>query len=320
MTIFKKIVTDIFIVSWALFKVLIPTLIVVKIAEMAGAVYWLNIAMAPIVTMIGLPAEMAIVLTTTMLTNPYAGVMLLSSMPSSGMLTIAQTTILASFMLYTHSLPVELAITRNAGLRVGVTLAVRLGTALLFCMLLNLLFVQFNLLSDTASLHLLQFDAAPDLLQWTFDQLKGLVFIQVVIVILIAVLELLRWIGVEKLIQKLMDPILFFIGIGSRASTIVIVGLTLGLGFGGGLMIKEVRQGMIPVQAAVGSLVLINLYHSLFEDTAVMMLLGPSLFFILVVRGVFSLIMSYSIIKVLNLLSEPRYDRWVVNTKAFGNN
>ena len=51
MTIFKKIVTDIYIVSWALFKVLIPTLIVVKIAEMAGAVYWLNVAMAPIVTM-----------------------------------------------------------------------------------------------------------------------------------------------------------------------------------------------------------------------------------------------------------------------------
>ena len=157
-------------------------------------------------------------------------------------------------------------------------------------------------------------------MQWGIDQVKGLIFIQVVIVVLIIGLELLRWIGVEKLIQKLMDPILFFIGIGSRASTIVIVGLTLGLGFGGGLMIKEVRQGMIPVQAAVGSLVLINLYHSLFEDTAVMMLLGPSLFFILVVRGVFSLIMSYSIIKVLNLLSEPRYDRWVVNTKAFGNN
>ena len=161
MTIFKKIVTDIFIVSWALFKVLIPTLIVVKIAEMAGAVYWLNIAMAPIVTMIGLPAEMAIVLTTTMLTNPYAGVMLLSAMPSSGVLTIAQTTILASFMLYTHSLPFELAITRNAGLRVGVTLTVRVGAALLFCMLLNLFFKQFNLLSDTANLHLPQFDAAP---------------------------------------------------------------------------------------------------------------------------------------------------------------
>ena len=83
-------------------------------------------------------------------------------------------------------------------------------------------------------------------------------------------------------------------------------------------MIKDVRQGMIPAQAAVGSLVLINLYHSVFEDTAVLMLLGPSLFYILVVRGIFSLILTYVIIRLLSLLSEPNSDRFVVNTKAFG--
>ena len=320
MTIIKKIALDIYIVSWALFKVLIPTLIVVKIAEAAGAVYWLNIAMAPIVALIGLPADMAIVLTTTMLTNPYAGLMLLSATPTAASLSVAQTTIIASFMLFAHSLPVEAAITRNAGLRVGVTLIVRVGAAILFCALLNLFFSQFNLLGETANLHLPQFDATPSLMQWTLDQIKGLVFIQGVIVVLIIGLELLRWIGVERLIQKMMHPILVLVGIGSRASTIVIVGLTLGLGFGGGLMIKDVRQGMIPAQAAVGSLVLINLYHSVFEDTAVMMLLGPSLFYILVVRGVFALILTYLIIRVLGLLSDSKYDRWVVNTKAFGAN
>ena len=320
MTIIKKIALDIYIVSWALFKVLIPTLIVVKIAEAAGAVYWLNIAMAPIVTLIGLPADMAIVLTTTILTNPYAGLMLLSATPTAASLSVAQTTIIASFMLFAHSLPVEAAITRNAGLRVGVTLIVRVGAAILFCVLLNLFFSQFNFLGETANLHLPQFDATPSLMQWTLDQIKGLVFIQGVIVVLIIGLELLRWIGVERLIQKMMHPILVLVGIGSRASTIVIVGLTLGLGFGGGLMIKDVRQGMIPAQAAVGSLVLINLYHSVFEDTAVMMLLGPSLFYILVVRGVFALILTYLIIRVLGLLSDSKYDRWVVNTKAFGAN
>jgi hypothetical protein len=270
--------------------------------------------------MIGLPADMAIVLTTTMLTNPYAGLMLLSAMPSAASLSVAQTTIIASFMLFAHSLPVEAAITRNAGLRVGVTLVVRVGAAILFCAFLNLFFNQFNVLGETARLHLPQFDMTPSLLQWGIDQVKGLVFIQVVIVVLIIGLELLRWIGVERLIQKMMHPILVLVGIGSRASTIVIVGLTLGLGFGGGLMIKDVRQGMIPAQAAVGSLVLINLYHSVFEDTAVLMLLGPSLFYILVVRGIFSLILTYVIIRLLAQLSEPNYDRFVVNTKAFGAN
>ncbi len=35
---FKKVINDIFTVSYALFRVMIPTLIVVKIAQMAGAV------------------------------------------------------------------------------------------------------------------------------------------------------------------------------------------------------------------------------------------------------------------------------------------
>jgi hypothetical protein len=38
----------------------------------------------------------------------------------------------------------------------------------------------------------------------------------------------------------------------------------------------------------------------------------------LVVRGIFSLILTYVIIRLLALLSEPNYDRFVVNTKALG--
>ena len=60
-----------------------------------------------------------------------------------------QTTIIASFMLFAHSLPVEAAITRNAGLRVGVTLAACWGGHFV-CALLNLFFNQFNLLEETA--------------------------------------------------------------------------------------------------------------------------------------------------------------------------
>ena len=35
-------------------------------------------------------------------------------------------------------------------------------------------------------------------------------------------------------------------GVGDKAATIAVVGVTLGLGFGGGLLIKEVSSGNIP--------------------------------------------------------------------------
>ena len=51
---FRRICIDIITVSWALFRVMIPTLIVVKVAQETGLVYWLNLAFDPITQFIGL--------------------------------------------------------------------------------------------------------------------------------------------------------------------------------------------------------------------------------------------------------------------------
>ena len=77
----KKVTSDFYIVSFELFKIMIPTLILVKIAEIYGLVAVLTNLFAPIMTMMGLPAEMALAITTTMLTNPYAGIIVLASTP-----------------------------------------------------------------------------------------------------------------------------------------------------------------------------------------------------------------------------------------------
>ncbi|NCX85801.1 MAG: hypothetical protein EBX05_03240 [Rhodobacteraceae bacterium] len=57
--IIQKITNDIFIVSFELFKIMIPTLILVKIAEIYGLVSILTNFFGSITMMMGLPAEMA---------------------------------------------------------------------------------------------------------------------------------------------------------------------------------------------------------------------------------------------------------------------
>ncbi len=96
---------------------MIPVIIIVKIAEILGLVFWLTVLLEPLLKFIGLPAEMALGLTTTILTNPYAGLHVFASTPETMQLTVAQTTIIASFMLFTHSLVLEAAISSKAGLR-----------------------------------------------------------------------------------------------------------------------------------------------------------------------------------------------------------
>jgi hypothetical protein len=311
MQFFKKVTNDIFIVSFELFKIMIPTLILVKVAEIYGLVAVLTNLFAPLMTVMGLPAEMALAITTTMLTNPYAGIIVLASTPGIEQLTVAQTTILASFILFTHSVIIEAAISRQAGLSAGATIIIRILSGVLFCTLLNSVFSTFELFGQTAVLNLPEMSTAPTLKQWIIDQIKGLVFIQFVIIILITFLEILRLLGIEKIIRICLSPFLKILNIGQSASTIVVVGLTLGLGFGGGLMIKDVKQGKVAPRSAVGALIFINLFHSLIEDTTILLLIGPSLFTILVIRGLFVFALTYLLIKIFDNLPINTYDRFL---------
>ena len=67
----------------------------------------------------------------------------------------------------------------------------------------------------------------PDWLQWGRDQLIGLFFIQLVIVLLMVGLEILRLLGIEKIIHRLMSPFLKLLKIGNRMLLVclIIVGM-----------------------------------------------------------------------------------------------
>ena len=309
----RNVTKDIIDVSLTLFKIMIPTLIVVKIVQDLGGISILNNLMTPLLTSIGLPDQMAIVITTTILTNPYVGLIVFSNLNISGDFSIAQASILASLMLLTHSLPIEILISRKSGARARAILTLRIGVAFILCYLLNTIFSVTGWLSDPALTALPNVSESNTLFDWVLSQIKGLLFIQLVIVILLFGLELLRAIGIEKLIRIALRPFLKSMGIGDQAATIAIVGVTLGLSFGGGLLIKEVASGTIPKKDVFGVLCFINLLHSVFEDTSVAMLLGPSLFIILVVRAIFTVLVVMILMRIVNLLPDFIWQNFLTN-------
>ena len=308
-----KVTRDIIDVSLTLFKIMIPTLIIVKIVQDLGGIIILNNIMTPLLSVIGLPNQMAIVITTTMLTNPYVGLIVFSNLSISGDFSIAQASILASFMLLTHSLPIEVLISRKSGARARAILTLRIGAAFVLCYFLHTIFSMTGWLSDPAPVALPDVSASNTLFAWILAQIKGLLFIQLIIIILIFFLELLRIIGVEKLIRIALSPFLRFMGIGDQAATIAIVGVTLGISFGGGLLIKEVESGTIPKKDVFGVLCFINLLHSVFEDTSVAMLLGPSLFIILVVRIIFTVLLVVLLMRIVTLLPDIIWQNFLTN-------
>ena len=94
-------------------------------------------------------------------------------------------------------------------------------------------------------------------------------------------------------IEKALKPFLNFLGVGEKASTIAVVGVTLGIGFGAGLLIKEVKTGKLHYKDVFGVLVLVGMLHSIIEDTAVISLIGSNIIITLFLRAVLTLCIVY---------------------------
>ena len=101
----KELTKSSFEITYELFIVMIPTLIVVKILDEIGFVEILNKMFAPLMFLLGLPEAISLVFTTSMLTSPYAGLIVFSGLPADMPFTAAQASVLGLLILFTHSLP-----------------------------------------------------------------------------------------------------------------------------------------------------------------------------------------------------------------------
>ena len=204
----KELTKSSFEITYELFIIMIPTLIVVKILDEIGFVEILNKMFAPLMFLLGLPEAISLVFTTSMLTSPYAGLIVFSGLPADMPFTAAQASVLGLLILFTHSLPIEVIICRKAGVRARAMIFIRLGLGILSCYFLNLFFELTGYMNYPATILLPSLESAPDLLSWVISQLKGLGMIFIIIVALVIILDFLKYIGVEKLIEKALKPFL----------------------------------------------------------------------------------------------------------------
>lgn len=292
---------------------MIPIILIVKIIEELGGIKYIAFALEPVMDLVGLPASMGLVWATTMITNIYAGMIIFMSSAPQESLSVAQVTVLGSMMLLAHSLPIEVRIAQKAGVRVLFTLVLRIGGALLLGFLLHLLYDAGDYLSQ-ANKPLWQAPAVvdPSLVTWAFNQVKMLFQVFLIISVLVVFLKILKISGIEKLFSFLLKPVLKILGLSERTTSITIVGITLGLTYGGGLLINEANKGELSKMDVFGSISLLALSHSLIEDTLLIMLLGADLSGILYARLIFSVLLIVLIIQGVKKLKQHIFQQYFV--------
>jgi hypothetical protein len=292
----KNSFSEIKVICVPLYKILIPFIFIIKILEEIGVVKLISNFFEPVVQLMGLPAELGIVWVTAIIINVYAGIVVFINVVPTLDLTVAQITVLTLIILIAHNILVESSVSRAAGVSFFYAAFLRIGMAFVAGVILSKIYLNFGFLQEKYSLVLQQQIVHNDYYSWIVGQLKNLAYIFLIICTLVISLNFLKAIGVEKLIRKLLEKPLKFMGISPSAINIIIVGLTIGIQFGGGLLIREAKSGAINKQSILLSLSLLNLVHAVIEDTILMTILGGHISGILFFRVIFSLVVVIGIL------------------------
>ncbi len=296
--------------SLILFKIVIPISIATKLLNDWGVTAYIGIGLGPVMKLVGLPGSMGLVWATAMITSLYAAIIVFLSLVSMEPLTVAQVTILATMMLVAHSLPIELRIAQKAGPRLRFMLLLRISGALVTGFLLNQIYLKSGYLQT-------EFVAMwkPDIIDpswkaWAVAQIKSLLTIYGIILLLLFILRLLTWLRIMELLTRIFKPILRVMGMSRDAAPITIIGMTMGIGYGGGMIIREARSGSLSRQDILFSLSFMGLMHSMIEDTLLMIFLGGHVSGVLIFRFLFAMAVIFVMVKLMKSVSETTFNRY----------
>jgi len=279
---------------WMFFKIMIPVSIAVKLLKEVGGLEIIAPYFSPVMAVVGLPGALAIVWVTTMLAGLYGGILALSQVMDLVSLTGAQATVLTCMMLSAHAMIVELRICRLAGVRTLYLIALRVGFGLLLGVVLSQLFSTFQLLQHPVHMvwHL---ESVAGWKAWAVRELFQYLKIIGVVTALVTLLRILDGVGLTALLKRWLRPLLLPLGIGESMAPMVVVGLTLGLAYGGGLIVEEARNGHVDPREVVMAISLLCICHSLVEDTILMMMVGGDALGVIWIRIPMALVTTWGI-------------------------
>ncbi|MFP4672812.1 MAG: hypothetical protein ACLFMR_09655 [Desulfohalobiaceae bacterium] len=299
-------------ISLLLFKIMIPVLILVRLLQELGWISYLALPLEPLMGLVGLPSEMGLVWATALVNNIYGAAVVFLSLEAEYSLSVAQVTVLSTMILVAHALPVEVRIAQEAGTRFIFQALMRVAGALALGFILHFLYsLTGSLQQESALFWQGEIQHSPGWGEWALEQLRNLGFIFCIILALLSLLRILNRLRVTELLVWILKPLLRFLGIGKEAAPLAIVGMTMGLTYGGGLIIHEAKSGRVQPKDVFASLTLMGLTHSLIEDTLLMLMLGGHLSGILFARLIFSLLLIALLVRCLPRLSETFVHRFL---------
>jgi len=296
----KKSLTDSWFAFWELLKILVPVIIGVKVGVELGIVDYVGQLLSPIMSIIGLSGEMGIVWATSLLTNIYAGLIALSTISTSGDLTVGQLTIVCTMILIAHSLPLETAVAKKCGVSGTFMAGSRLILAIIAGIILNFCYGGVPQFEEKVALDLGNgFTTDSSLVGWAIGEITKTAAIFFIIWALVIAMEIMKITNAEKVFLIILTPILKPLGITKSSSNLVAAAMLLGISYGGALIIKESKTGNISGKELFSVLTFLTIAHALIEETIITTAVGAHYSGVLLLRVSLAFVYTLIVIKMV---------------------
>lgn len=284
--------------------IMVPIAVATQALTELGAIKAASPWLAPAMQLFGLPPELALAWLTGLLVGMWGGVVVLFTIAPMTALSSADMTVFCSLLLMAHAIPVEQRIVARAGPSFWATSVIRIAGAMAFAALLHQLFAATGWLSQPVAPVWKPMAGEGGWVGFAYGTAKTLIVMLGVLLALSWAMELLRAAGILDLLYRGLAPLFRLIGLRKEALPFTTVGLLLGISFGSGLMLAEVRRQPIEPRQVFLASVFMGFAHSLIEDTLVVIALGADLTTVLFGRLAFAIIVTAAIALVLNRFPE----------------
>ncbi len=241
---------------------------------------WISDFISPVFKYFGLPGSAALAYLSGYFVNCYSAIAVISTLG----LDVRATTIIATMVLCSHSMFLEIAVLKKTGASATRMVIVRTLTAIVLGLLLNLILPGSAVQMADAAAQKWTLPLGATLWQWFLSTLKLLSLMTAIIFALNILQRLLVEYGVMDRIAKLFRPLMFVFGLPANITFLWLVANIVGLSYGAAVMLDEIARGALSRRDVLLLDTHISVSHSNIEDLSLMVALGGVWWIMLTIR------------------------------------
>lgn len=268
-----------------LIKITIPVSFGVFLLDFTGILATISAFTAPVFQFAGLPGEAALVFITSIFTNIYSVIAIISMLG----LPVREGIILATMCLISHGFIIESVVLRKTGSNLWRMMSLRIIMSFIAAFFLNMILPQFDgSVSGGIEKENLLFSEA--LVSWIWLMARMSLKILVLITLLMIMQKMFEEFGVLGFITRILNPVMKIFGLAPEVAFGWFVGNAVGLAYGSAVLIEQVNEGQVSNRQADLLNHHLAVSHSQLEDPLLFYAIGLPILWLMWPRIILAII------------------------------